>query len=241
MDVEKKLRLMNNLSSARKALQNSIKKYRLKQLGIEEQTNPLLLALEKIQLPNGQDVEMEQPLAPDEVPEEWKELKKIRNAKKEKGTLRFIEEKEGSRIYETGGKLFVVNNNMLLKNSEGKSVQLNSGLIELFFKSTPDETKYSHEDVKAYREFISDSGLILNLETQKQIKLSERPNTVVIPPTAEEQLERAKLLPASWREGHNDVFDEVNGLLKSLYENGKITQDEYQNVLKEITDGKSDS
>ncbi len=224
MDAEKRTKLLTDLSNTRKALGKKPKQYRLQQLGQVD----TLAALQSLQVTS------------EEPSEQWEELKHFPKAKKEKGTLAFIEERDEKRFYESGGKMFSVDSQLVLKNNEGKSLQLNDALIELFFKQKPDETKYSVDDVKTYRKFLTDSGLNLNLSTKKQKKLSQSSTaTIIVPPSTEEQLERVNILLAAWREGHNDVFDELNAIMSTLYENGEISKEEYENILKE--NGEPDS
>ncbi len=166
-------------------------------------------------------------------------MKKIPNGPRENGTLRLTEENAIARIYETGTRLFAVNNRLILTVWNGTPFELNEAFIELFFKSNPDETKFTSNDVMTYRKFLVDAGVKINYHSKKQIKLSEKTSNpasiTILPPTPEEQFERANILLASFREGHNDVFNELNALLKSLYENKNISKDEYEKVLKEIT------
>jgi archaellum component FlaC len=173
------------LLNSRKALKNHINKQKLLLMGLEDQYQPITSKIENVtqeikeikellplQLENGKVIQVATPRQnnqlSDKEKELWRRIENIKNTRKEKGTLRLSENQGDTRIYYIGDRLVSINNNLVLRSIDGLELKLNEGLIELFFLSTPDASKFDVEDIRNYKNFIRGLGLNLNMGTQKQ-------------------------------------------------------------------------
>ena len=175
-----------------------------------------------------------------EEQELWNDILNSNPTRQELGTLRFTSEKNGTRLYRLGDKLLAVNNNLILVNTEGKTIKLNKGLNELFFKSNP--TNYTKEDSENYRNYIKSIGVNLNFNTIKQRAISDKfpkegNGLVVLPDDTKILKDRLKVLLSAKSEGHNNVFNEANEILKLLLNKNKITNLQYKEYLKFLSTG----
>jgi len=252
------------LINSRNALKNEINKQKYIRLGIEkywepvtsqiiEQTGKVSEAVTEvkeelgkikdtlaIELPNGKQLEINQPKVENELTEEekelWDKIVNIRNSRKENGTLRLAEIKGNTRIYTIGDRLLALNNNLVLTNVKGAFLKLNNGLAELFFKAEPDYSKFTNDDVKSYRKYLSDIGITVNLKTNKQkyINTKEGDGIVILPSDPRKLQERLQVLIAAKKEGHNNVFNETNEILKLLLDKKIITTLDYKKIVKDF-------
>lgn len=230
MSLSQKIALLNT----RNVLRNNINKHKLAMLGMESQYLPIINKLEElketmlaIELPNGKTLEIEQPKLEYQISDNdkilWEKIKNMKKGKKENGTLRFSEVRGENRIYQIGDRLLAINNNLFLTNIDGSQLKLNEGLIELFFNPTPNPDLYNNDDVAIYKEFINDLGLKLNENTTKQSSIKSGKGFNL--------QERLQVLFAANQEGHNNVFNEANEILKVLLSMKKISKEEYKTYL----------
>lgn len=193
-------------------------------------------------LPNGEKLAIDKPLEENDIPEDekllWNKILTLPNKKGENGTLRFSEDKNGNRFYHASNRTLALNNNLVLTSTDGKHIKLNESLCELFFKSYPDTEKINKEDIVIYRKFLKDNGVKLSTTTKKQKLLDEfstkSGSAIILPDDPKKLKDRLQVLLASKKEGHNNVFDEANEILKILLHKKIITTDEYKDTLKNI-------
>jgi hypothetical protein len=250
-----------HLINARYALKNNISKHRLMKLNLEEQYEPVTSrienvseelkqisgTLENLKLDNGKTLQLQSSKNEHDLSDSekqlWTKITNMKNSKKEKGTLRLSEVKGDNRIYQIGDRLVAINNNLVIKTIDGEELKLNNGLVELFFKSNPDPSIFNLDDIKKYNDFIKGMGLTINNNTQKQKIISTKrmsaPPTakgdgiaVIIPHETNKLLERLQILKAAKKEGHNDVSNEINEILKVLMERKVLTPEKFKKYLK---------
>jgi len=223
-------------------LENTIQKVSItNENALHNISNKLMLTL-----PNGDKLAIDKPFEENNVPEEnkklWEYIQMLPNIKNDNGTLRWSEEKNGNRFYQASNRTLVINNKLVLTSTDGERIKLNAGLVELFLKSKPHTGYIKKEDVNTYRKFLNDIEVKLSMSTKKQKLLDAfletstgtGLNTIILPDDSDKLKDRLQVLLAAGEEGHNNIFDEANEILKLLLDKKIISVDNYKKYLKKI-------